>query len=170
VVITLEEPDGWDGLIRASSDQNGGSFLLLTLPAYSSKDFSVAVTPPSNLKDGDDVKFTLTVTPMDEEVPYDSEFTQIMSFSYQTECSGITCLFNEIMNPEPQTLALGIGLAFVLIFAVYRRGQNAGVGSEPHQTWVEEEFDFGLETVEPVVEPVVEEDDDLELLDELEDL
>jgi|TARA_B110000879_G_scaffold49628_1_gene70031 uncharacterized membrane protein len=170
VVITLEEPDGWDGLIRASSDQNGGSFLLLTLPAYSSKDFSVAVTPPSNLKDGDDVKFTLTVTPMDEEVPYDSEFTQIMSFSYQTECSGIACLLNEIMNPEPQTFALGIGLAFVLIFAVYRRGQNAGVGSEPHQKWVDEEFDFGLETVEPVVEPVVEEDDDLELLDELEDL
>lgn len=170
VVITLEEPDGWDGLIRASSDQNGGSFLLLTLPAYSSKDFLVAVTPPSNLKDGDNVQFTLTVTPMDEEVPYDSDFTQIMSFSYQTECSGIACLFNEIMNPEPQTMALGIGLAFVLIFAVYRRGQNAGVGSEPHQTWVEEEFDFGLETVEPVVEPVVEEDDDLELLDELEDL
>ena len=38
VVITLEEPDGWDGLIRASSDQTGGSFLLLTLPAYSIKD------------------------------------------------------------------------------------------------------------------------------------
>ena len=74
---------------------------------------------------------------MDEEVPYDSEYTQIMSFSYQTECAGMRCLFNEIMNPEPQTLALGIGLAFVLIFAVYRRGQNAGVGSEPHQTWVE---------------------------------
>ena len=170
VVITLEEPVGWDGLIRASSDQNGGSFLLLTLPAYSSKDFSVAVTPPSNLKDGDDVKFTLTVTPMDEEVPYDSEFTQIMSFSYKTECSGVGCLMNEIMNPEPQTLALGMGLAFVLIFAVYRRGKNAGGMSEPYQKWAEEELDLGLETVEPVVESVVEEDDDLELLEELEEL
>jgi len=170
VVITLEEPVGWNGLIRASSDQNGGSFLLLTLPAYSSKDFSVAVTPPSNLKDGDDVKFTLTVTPMDEEVPYDSEFTQIMSFSYKTECSGVGCLMNEIMNPEPQTLALGMGLAFVLIFAVYRRGKNAGGMSEPYQKWAEEELDLGLETVEPVVESVVEEDDDLELLEELEEL
>ena len=46
VVITLEEPLGWDALIRASSDQTGGSFLLLTLPAYSSKDFSLAITPP----------------------------------------------------------------------------------------------------------------------------
>ena len=77
---------------------------------------------------------------------------------------------NEIMNPEPQTLALGMGLAFVLIFAVYRRGQNAGGMSEPYQKWAEEELDLGLETVEPVVESVVEEDDDLELLEELEEL
>jgi len=170
VVITLDEPNGWGGLIRASSDQAGGSFLLLTLPAYSSKDFSVAVTPPSNLKDGDDVKFTLTVTPMDEEVPYDSEFTQIMSFSYQTQCSGLACLLNEIMNPEPQTLALGLGLACVLVFAVYRRGQNAGVMNESNQNWFEQEDVLGLETVEAIEEIEVEVDDDLELLDELEDL
>ena len=35
VVITLEEPQGWESLIRASSNQAGGNFLLLTLPAYS---------------------------------------------------------------------------------------------------------------------------------------
>jgi len=168
IVITLEEPNGWGGLIRASSDQIGGSFLLLTLPAYSSKDFSVAVTPPSNLKDGDNVKFTLTVTPMDEEVPYDSEFTQVMPFTYQTQCSGLPCLVNEIMNPEPQTLALGIGLAFVLVFAVYRRGKNAGVMNESQQNWIEQESEFGSKTLEPIEEIEVEVDDDLELLDELE--
>jgi hypothetical protein len=170
VVITLDEPNGWDGLIRASSDQAGGSFLLLTLPAYSSKDFSVAVTPPANLKDGDEVEFTLTVTPMDQEVPYDSQFTQIMSFKYQTQCSGITCLLNEIMDPEPQTLALGIGLVFVLVFAVYRRGQNAGVMNETNKNWIEQDIVFESETVEAIEEIKVEEDDDLELLDELEDL
>tara|TARA_B110000495_G_C22913486_1_gene533499 strand:- start:139 stop:1095 length:957 start_codon:yes stop_codon:yes gene_type:complete len=168
IVITLEEPNGWGGLIRASSDQIGGSFLLLTLPAYSSKDFSVAVTPPSNLKDGDNVKFTLTVTPMDEEVPYDSEFTQVMPFTYQTQCSGLPCLVNEIMNPEPQTLTLGIGLAFVLVFAVYRRGKNAGVMNESQQNWIEQESEFGSKTLEPIEEIEVEVDDDLELLDELE--
>ena len=170
VVITLEEPNGWNGLIRASSDQNGGSFLLVTLPAYSSKDFFVAVSPPANLKDGDEVTFILTVTPMDEEVPYDSEYTQIMSFSYQTQCAGVECLLNEIKDPEPQTLALGIGLAFVLVFAVYRRGQNAGVMNESQQNWIETEFDLGVKTLEPIVEFEHEEDDDLELLDELDDL
>jgi len=107
---------------------------------------------------------------MDEEVPYDSEFTQIMSFSYQTQCSGLACLLNEIMNPEPQTLALGLGLACVLVFAVYRRGQNAGVMNESNQNWFEQEDVLGLETVEAIEEIEVEVDDDLELLDELEDL
>jgi len=173
VIITLEEPNGWDGLIRASSDQNGGSFLSLTLPAYTSKDFSVVVTSPSNVKDGDSVEFTLTVTPMDEEVPYDSDFTQVMTFTYQTECSGLPCLVNEVMNPEPQTLALGVGLVCVLIFAVYRRGQNVGSMNESQQNWIEQDSESGLKTLEPIddIEEIeVEVDDDLELLDELEDL
>ena len=170
VVITLDEPNGWEGLIKASSGQNGGSFLLLTLPAYSSKDFSVSVTPPANLKDGDEATFTLTVTPMDEEVPYDSEYTQVMSFTYQTKCSGASCLVNEILSPEPQTIALGLGLAFVLIFAVYRRGQNAGIMNESQQNWIEEEAVEELQLEEMLEEVKVEEDDDLELLDELEEL
>ena len=170
VVITLDEPNGWEGLIKASSGQNGGSFLLLTLPAYSSKDFSVTVTPPSNLKDGGESVFTLTVTPMDEEVPYDSEYTQVMSFTYQTKCNGASCLINEIMSPEPQTLALGLGLAFVLVFAVYRRGQNSGIMNEEHQNWIEEEAVEELQLEEMLQEVKVEADDDLELLDELEDL
>ena len=116
VVITLEnEPQGWDVLVRASSDQTGGSFLLLTLPAYSSKDFSLAITPPNNLKNGETVQFELKVTPMDEEVPYDSEYTQTSKQIYQTSCQGAGCFVNELVNPEPQTLALGLGLCLSLI-------------------------------------------------------
>ena len=170
VVITLEEPNGWEGLIRASSDQVGGSFLLLSLPAYSSKDFSVVMSPPSNLKDGDTIDFLLTVTPMDEEVPYDADYTQTSTFSYQTQCLGVSCIVNELTNPEPQTLALGIGLVFVMVFAVYRRGQNSGVQFDAI-TNLEEEEAVTEPMVEAEVEEIeVEEDDDLELLDELEDL
>jgi hypothetical protein len=170
VVITLEEPDGWDGVIRASSDQAGGSFLLLTLPAYSDKDFSVSITPPENLKDGQMIKFTLTVTPMDEEVPYDAEFTQIVPFTYMTNCDGIGCFMNELANPSMQTLALGAGLVLVLVLAVYRRGQSSGVMLEAKLNWEDEEFESNMIPEETVPEPVVEEDDDLELLDELSDL
>lgn len=172
VVITLEnEPQGWDVLVRASSDQTGGSFLLLTLPAYSSKDFSLAITPPNNLKNGETVQFELKVTPMDEEVPYDSEYTQTSKQIYQTSCQGAGCFVNELVNPEPQTLALGLGLCAAFVFAVYRRGQASGT------TYEEEVFEYEDEKeLEPLEsdlpEPVLEEedDDDLELLDELEAL
>lgn len=171
VVITLEnEPQGWDVLVRASSDQTGGSFLLLTLPAYSSKDFSLAITPPNNLKNGETVQFDLKVTPMDEEVPYDSEYTQTSKQIYGTLCEGAGCFINELVNPEPQTLALGLGLCAAFVFAVYRRGQASGTIFEEED--FEYEDDKELEPlVSDLVEPVLEDDDDdLELLDELEAL
>ena len=172
VVITLEnEPQGWDVLVRASSDQTGGSFLLLTLPAYSSKDFSLAITPPNNLKNGETVQFELKVTPMDEEVPYDSEYTQTSKQIYQTSCQGAGCFVNELVDPEPQTLALGLGLCAAFVFAVYRRGQASGTMYEEEIFEYEDEKD--LEPLESELpDPVLEEedDDDLELLDELEAL
>ena len=85
VVIELEEPSGWDGEIAATSSQVGGGFLLVTLPAYTSKDFFVELTAPDNLKDGTDVEFVLRVTPMDDEVPYNSSYTQLSKFNFKTE-------------------------------------------------------------------------------------
>jgi uncharacterized membrane protein len=172
VVITLEnEPQGWDVLIRASSDQTGGRFLLLTLPAYSSKDFTLAITPPTNLKHGETIDFDLKVTPMDEEVPYDSDYTQTSTQVYATTCEGASCFFNEIVDPEPQTLVLGLGLCAAFVFAVYRRGQASTSGFEDEVFLYED--DKELEPLESTLpEPVMEEeiDDDLELLDELEAL
>jgi len=172
VVITLEnEPQGWDVLVRASSDQTGGSFLLLTLPAYSSKDFSLAITPPNNLKNGETVQFDLKVTPMDEEVPYDSEYTQTSKQIYQTSCQGAGCFVNEFLDPEPQTLVLWLGLFAAFVLAVYRRGQASGTMYEEEVFEYEDEKE--LEPLESdLPEPVLEEedDDDLELLDELEAL
>ena len=170
VYITFDEPNGWDAIIRTSSDQAGGDFLSLTLPAYSSRDFSVVVTPPSYLKNNDKVELTLTVTPMDKNSPMHNDFKQSMPFSYQTKCSGLTCLLNEVMDPEPETFALGIGLVFVLVFAVYRRGKNAGVMHETNKNWIEDDLSWAIETVDAIEEKEVEVDDDLELLDELEDI
>ena len=171
VVITLEEPNGWTALIRASSDRVGGNFLLLTLPAYSSKDFSLAITPPDTLKNGETIEFNLMVTPMDEEVPYDTEYTQNSKHIFSTACEGPSCFLNEIIDPEPQTLALGIGLAAAFIFAVYRRGQLSGNVFEDEELEYEEKV--WEESVESDIPPAVveeEEDDDLELLDELDAL
>ena len=172
VFIELEEPEGWEGEISASSTQVGGGFLFLTLPAYSSKDFFVELTAPSNLKDGSEVDFTLKVTPMDDEVPYAEEFNQISKFTFKTECRGVSCLLNEIYQPEPQTIALFAGLLAILFLAVYRRGRynssNYLIKEVPQE--LEMESDEGLDIPEPVSEDSLEDDDDLELLDALDEI
>ncbi len=172
VFIELEEPEGWEGEISASSTQVGGGFLFLTLPAYSSKDFFVELTAPSNLKDGSEVDFTLKVTPMDDEVPYAEEFNQISKFTFKTECRGVSCLLNEIYQPEPQTIALFAGLLAILFLAVYRRGRynssNYLIEEVPQE--LEMESDEGLDIPEPVSEDSLEDDDDLELLDALDEI
>ena len=170
VVIELEEPAGWDGEIAATSSQVGGGFLLVTLPAYTSKDFFVKLTAPDNLKDGNDVEFVLRVTPMDDEVPYNASYTQLSKFNFKTECTGLNCLMNEIYDPEPQTLALGAGLVLLFILAVYRRGRYDSTASNFVEVPMEEQMKVEEEVEMDIPEPVTEQDDDIELLDELDSI
>ena len=170
VVIELEEPTGWDGEISVTSSQVGGGFLLVTLPAYTSKDFFVELTAPANLKDGNDVEFILKVTPLDDEVPYGSDYTQLSKFNFKTECTGLACFLNEIYDPEPQTLALGAGLVFLFILAVYRRGRYDSTTSNLVEVPLEEQMKVEEEVEMNIPEPVTEQDDDIELLDELDSI
>ena len=170
VVIELEEPSGWDGEIAATSSQVGGGFLLVTLPAYTSKDFFVELTAPDNLKDGTDVEFVLRVTPMDDEVPYNASYTQLSKFNFKTECTGLSCFMNEIYDPEPQTLALGAGLVLLFILAVYRRGRYDSTASNFVEVPMEEQMKVEEEVEMDIPEPVTEPDDDIELLDELDSI
>jgi hypothetical protein len=169
VVITLDEPTNWEGVIRASSDQTGGPFIILNLPAYSTRDFSVEITSPSQLKNSGKVSFTLTMTPMDENSPYDGNYTQIKEVVFLTECSGISCMFNEIIDPEPSTLAIIMVIILLGLYSFYNKAKLSGEIKE-----YEFDEDFEVETTEDALEEEmqieVEEDDDLELLDELEDL
>ena len=59
VVIRLDQPDGWQGAIRATSSQLGSDFLIINLPAYSSKDFRVTMIAPDDLKDSEEVLLSL---------------------------------------------------------------------------------------------------------------
>lgn len=160
--------------MKASSEQNGGDFLLLSIPAYGSANFNVDMTPSEKAKNGEQVEFRITVTPMDESAPYGDEYRQIGKFQYLTSCTGISCITNEIMNPSTSTLAL-MGLsALLLVYWVYtsatNRARNALVQTEKV---VEEIYDESQEEEElSIPEPVSvqEEDDDLELLEELENL
>ena len=171
VVIRLDQPDGWTGAIRATSSQLGSDFLILNLPAYSSKDFRVTMLSPENLKDSEEVEFQFKVTPMDNETPYGEDYLQKFSFAYMTECSGASCLLRELINPEPQTMVFYVLLGALVLYAARRGGRQPGEFYEqPDAPQTQEDALF--EEEDDLPPPVIhtDDDDDLELLEELENL
>ncbi len=175
VVIRLDAPDGWEGAIRATSSQLGSDFLIINLPAYSSKDFSVTMTSPEALKDSNSVAFEFKVTPMDNETPYAEEYQQKFVFNYMTECSGPSCLLRELINPEPQTMVFYVLIGALVLYAARRGRTNQGEFYDYDK--VEVDLDAsGMEEMDDDLPPAViatapeDDDDDLELLDELDDL
>lgn len=175
MVILLDEPIGWDGALRASSNQLGGEFLILKLAAYESKDFNLKLTAPESLKDSASVDFEFKVTPMNNETPYAEDYEQTFNFQYITECSGTSCLFGELIDPEPQTMVFYVILGALLLYAARRgRGQTHSkdtfieVEKETDELFSEEDEELPSEEPEPVL--AADEDDELELLDELDEL
>ena len=79
-------------------------------------------------------------------------------------------MINEIIRPGAQTIALGAGLVFVLIFAVYRRGKSAGLVNEVNQNYLEADVELPEVEKMEIPEPLVEEEDEVELLDELDEI
>ena len=78
---------------------------------------------------------------------------------------------NEIYDPEPQTLALGAGLVLLFVLAVYRRGRYDSTTSSFVEVPLEDQMKLVEEEVEmDIPEPVTEQDDDIELLDELDSI
>ena len=108
---------------------------------------------------------------MDDEVPYNSSYTQLSKFNFKTECTGLSCFVNEIYDPEPQTLALGAGLVLLFVLAVYRRGRYDSTTSSFVEVPLEDQMKLVEEQPEmDIPEPVTEQDDDIELLDELDSI
>jgi len=106
---------------------------------------------------------------MDENSPYDGNYTQIKNVVFMTECSGVSCMFNEIINPEPSTLAIIVVIILLGLYSFYNKAKLSGETKE-YEFEVDIEVETTEETLEEEVQIEIEEDDDLELLDELEDL
>ena len=173
VVIRLDQPPGWEGAIRATSSQQGSDFLIINLPAYSSKDFSVTMVAPEDLKDSEEAQFEFRVTPMNNETPFADEYVQKFTFSYMTECSGVNCLLLELINPEPQTIVFYALILALLFYARGRSGRTGDVFYEEDMAEVENEVKPIDDDDDDLPAPVLaqqDDDDDLELLEELEDL
>ena len=169
VFITLDTPEGWDGTL------DGGDFVSLSLPAFSTEDFTLEITAPKNVKNGQMVDFQLTVVPMDEENPYPCNpeicYTQEPTFSFKTESSGIiNAIMSELADPEPTTMVMFLSVLVLLGFGIYRRGQNKMKAQlyasmvEPTEV-VQEEPGFDWDGLESSPSPDASSEVELELVE-----
>ena len=163
VVISVKSPDGWDATL------DDGEIISFTLDAFSSEEFTMQITAPEKVKNGELVEFELTVTPTNyQECTASLCYIQKPSFQFKTESSGlINSIMSEIEDPEPTTIVLFLSVLVLAGFGLYRRGQNkvkaqmfaAMVEPSPVEGAEDDEIDFG-DLDEDVQEDEI---DDLEL-------
>ena len=164
VIISVKAPDGWDATL------DDGEIIPFTLDAFSSDDFTMQITAPDKVKNGELVEFELTVTPTSYQECTDNLcYIQKPSFTFKTESSGlINSIMSELEDPEPTTVVLLLSVLVLAGFGLYRRGQNkmkaqmyaAMVEPTAIQPESDEEFDVGELAEE---EDLSEEIDDIEL-------
>ena len=129
---------------------------------------------PDDLKDSEEVSFEFRVTPMNNETPFADEYVQQFSFPYMTECNGAACLVQELINPEPQTIAFYVLIVALLFYARGRGGRSSADHEKGNylqfdeQSVVHEDVEEEDDLPAPVLAEV--DDDELELLEELDDL
>ena len=164
VIISVKAPDGWDATL------DDGEIIPFTLDAFSSDDFTMQITAPDKVKNGELVEFELTVTPTSYQECTDNLcYIQKPSFTFKTESSGlINSIMSELEDPEPTTVVLLLSVLVLAGFGLYRRGQNkmkakmyaAMVEPTAMQPESDEEFDVDELAEE---EDLSEEMDDIEL-------
>ena len=135
------------------------------------EDFSMQITAPDKVKNGQVVEFELTVTPTNYQECTDAPITSKPTFEFKTESSGLlNSIMSEIEDPEPTTLVLFLSVLVLGGFGLYRRGQNKMKAQmfaamvDPSTLEVLESEEGGLEESSIVPEePEEEEFDDIEL-------
>ena len=120
VVISVKAPDGWDATL------DDGEIISFTLDSFSSRDFTMQITAPEKVKNGELVEFEMTVTPTNyQECTANLCYIQKPTFEFKTESSGIlNSIMSEIEDPEPTTLVLFLSVLVLAGLGLYRRGQN----------------------------------------------
>ena len=164
VVISVKAPAEWDATL------DSGEIISFTLAAFSSEDFTMQITAPDKVKNGQIVEFELTVTPTNYQECTDNLcYIQKPTFEFKTESSGLlNSILSEIEDPEPTTIVLFLSVLVLGGFGLYRRGQNKMKAQmfaamvDPSTLEVLESE--GVEASEEVSEePEEEEFDDIEL-------
>ena len=173
IVSAQKLPSGWTGSFTTGGSSDSGNTILLVIPAFETREFTLILQAPEDVVAGKDVEVVLSVEPLSENIS--TQFLkQTPKFVFTTTCEGIDCIINAATDFEsPQTIGLYAGLVVIVLIAVYRRGQASSreLAELELEEIINEKFEDELVDIpDPVTEDEEEFEDDLELLEELEEL
>ncbi len=172
VIISAQSlPSGWSASFTTGGSLDSGNTILLTIPAFSTSEFTMILKASDDVVAGRDAEVILSVEPLSQNISTQG-LKQTPKFIFTTTCEGFDCITNAAFDfQSPQTVGLYIGIVIVGLLAVYRRGQASArlLEQEYFEQLEEEKMESELVDIpEPIVEEEIE--DDLELLEELEEL
>ena len=163
VLLDVDVTGDWDADVVS---QNGAQ--VVTVRAFSEVSFTVTITAGQSALNGDQKEVVVTAKPLSEEESFGEQYTAEKTLTIQVSMNSITeIIVNELTNPRPATIAIGLGMIILLVAAVSGRRNRI----EYVDVWVdddeEEDEDEGLEIPDLVSSEDDDsyDDDDIELVD-----
>jgi len=161
VLLDADSSGDWDASVISQSGAQ-----VVTIPAFSEISFTVTIVAGETALNGDEMPITVSAKPLSEDESYPDSLTAKKTVTMQVSINDpIGIIMNELQNPRPATLAIGLGVIILLVVAISgRRGrvEYIDVWVDEDEEQIEEELDLP--------EPVTEDDDsydedDIELVD-----
>ena len=129
---------------------------LVSVPAFSEVEFEVRIIVGDDSMNGDDVPIVVTAQPLAEDDSWPDEYTAKKTIIVQVAINDpIGIILNELQNPRPATIAIGLGVVILLVAALTGRRNRI----EYIDVWVDDDEIDDEEEME-LPDLVSDEDDD----------
>jgi hypothetical protein len=161
-VLVLLDADVEFGGTASVVSQNGAQ--VVTIPAFSEVSFTVTIKANDDSQKGDEMRISVSAKPLSEEESFPDASTAKKEVNIMITIEDFGELIkNELMNPRPVTIFIGLGIIILLVAAITGRRNRV----EYIDVWVDED-EFEEETQMELPDTVSAEDDDFYDDDEIE--
>ncbi len=163
VLLDADVSGDWDADVVS---QNGAE--VVTVRAFSEVSFTVTITAGESALNGDQKGVIVSAKPLSEDESFGEQYTAEKTLTIQVSMNSIgDIIVNELTNPRPATIAIGLGMIILLVAAVSGRRNRI----EYIDVWVDDDEDEDDEDEFDLPDSVTSEDDeaydedDIELVD-----
>ena len=152
VLLDADVSGDWDADVVS---QNGAE--VVTVRAFSEVSFTVTITAGESALNGDQKGVIVSAKPLSEDESFGEQYTAEKTLTIQVSMNSIgDIIVNELTNPRPATIAIGLGMIILLVAAVSGRRNRI----EYIDVWVDDDEDEDDEDEFDLPDSVTSEDDD----------